>query len=618
MAKIDTIAASEARFPLAMLTLSPLNPRQQVPQAEVEELAASLWAAGLIQSIAGLPDGKGGAEIVAGGRRLRALQFLAAQHPDLAETRPDLANPLVVLAPDEDTARAWASLENIARKDLHPADEVRAYGKMAKAGADVVAIARAFAVTEKHVYRRLALAGLPAPVLDALAADEITLNNAAAFTVCNDEALALEVLDRCRGENWSDHSLKSALQPGSVTANDRRLRFVGLDAYTDAGGAITRDLFSEAVYLADPDLLDRLFAAKIETFKADFVAAGWAFAHFHPETYLGMVDRDLNAARLYPETQDLSEEESAEFDELSELDEAEALDEEGELRLEELRLKAEGEYTPQQRALSGVVFCLSPRGEITAQAGLVRKQDLAQAVAEGLVRLSAHGAAQDSPTVAKPDFTAALTDDMRAIRLHVVQAALLEKADLLLDLVAYALTSVPAYQQIFGIRCDSPKIAPSVGEGFEADPRLVRTEGNPSSLSDGFADFTAKGKKHRNAALTAALARTLLYGAAWDANRPDPLFAEVEAQAGAKLRKHWTPTAAGFFSRVSGPVMEKILADLLDAQPGDQRLASFAKMKKAEKAEVMEKLFSDQTTRKLYGLTPEQIERFDNWTPACI
>ena len=64
--------------------------------------------------------------------------------------------------------------------------------------------------------------------------------------------------------------------------------------------------------------------------------------------------------------------------------------------------------------------------------------------------------------------------------------------------------------------------------------------------------------------------------------------------------------------------MEKIVADLLDAQPGDQRLASFAKMKKAEKAEVMEKLFTDQTTRKLYGLTPEQIERFDNWTPACI
>lgn len=618
MAKIDTITASEARVPLAMLTLSPLNPRQQVPQAEVEELAASLWAAGLIQSIAGLPDGKGGAEIVAGGRRLRALQFLAEQHPDLAETRPDLANPLVVLAPDAETARAWASLENIARKDLHPADEIRAYGKMAEAGADAVAIARAFTVTEKHVYRRLALAGLPAPVLDALAANEITLSNAAAFTVCNDEALALEVLDRCRGENWSDYSLKSALQPESVTANDRRLRLVGLDAYTEAGGAITRDLFSETIYLADPELLDGLFAANVETYKADFVAAGWAFAHFHPESYLGMVDREWNAARLYPDAQDLSEDEAAEFDELAELDEAGALDDDGEQRLAELRLKSEGEYTPEQRALSGVVFCVSPRGEITAQAGLVRKQDLAQAVAAGLVRPSAHGATQDSPMVAKPEFSAALTDDMRAIRLHATQAALLDKPELLLDLVAFALTSIPSYKQIFAIRCDSPKIEPSAAEGFEGDPRLVRSEAEPESLTEGFATFAAKGKKHRNAVLAAALARTLLYGAAWDANRPDPLFAEIEAQAGAKLRKHWTPTAAGFFSRVSGPVMEKILADLLDAQPGDERLAAFAKMKKAEKAAQMEKLFSDQTARKLFGLTPEQVARFDNWTPACI
>ena len=616
MAKIDTIAASEARFPLAMLTLSPLNPRQQVPQAEVEELAASLWAAGLIQSIAGLPDGKGGAEIVAGGRRLRALQFLAEQHPDLAETRPDLANPLVVLAPDEDTARAWANLENIARKDLHPADEIRAYGKMAKAGADAVAIARAFAVTEKHVYRRLALAGLPAPVLDALAADEITLSNAAAFTVCNDEALALEVLDRCRGENWSDYSLKSALQPGSATTNDRRLRFVGLEAYIEAGGTTARDLFSETVYLAETDILEGLFAAKVETLKADFMAEGWAFAHFHPESYLGMIDRDLQASRMRPIPGVLTEEEAAEFDELSELEDAEALDEAGENRLAELLVKMEGDFSAEQRALSGIVFYIDQRGAVSAHAGMVRKQELAQAIAAGFVQ--DHARKTDEAAAPKPDFTAALTDDMRAIRLHAAQAALLDKPDLLLDLVAYALTSIPAYKQIFGIRCDNPKIVPSVSEGFEADPRLVRTEGNPLSLLDGFVAFTAKGKKHRTAALTAALARSLLYGAAWDANRPDPLFAEIEAQAGAKLRKHWTPTAAGFFSRVSGPVMEKILADLLDAQPGDQRLASFAKMKKAEKAEVMEKLFTDQTTRKLYGLTPEQIERFDNWTPACI
>ena len=74
MSKHDKITATEARIPLAMLTLSPLNPRQHVPEHEVAELAQSIWAAGLIQPIAGLGDDVGGPDIVAGGRRLRALQ----------------------------------------------------------------------------------------------------------------------------------------------------------------------------------------------------------------------------------------------------------------------------------------------------------------------------------------------------------------------------------------------------------------------------------------------------------------------------------------------------------------------------------------------------------------
>ena len=31
---------------------------------------------------------------------------------------------------DEATARAWAAVENTAREDLHPADEIRAFGRM--------------------------------------------------------------------------------------------------------------------------------------------------------------------------------------------------------------------------------------------------------------------------------------------------------------------------------------------------------------------------------------------------------------------------------------------------------------------------------------------------------
>ena len=142
MTKQTKIIATEARFSLAKLSLSPLNPRQDVPDADVIELAESIWAAGLIQSIAGLAGKKDTAEIVAGGRRLRALNYLAAQHPDMAKERPELANPMVMLAPDAETAEAWANMENVARRDLHPAEEIRAYGKMEAKGGTVAAIAR--------------------------------------------------------------------------------------------------------------------------------------------------------------------------------------------------------------------------------------------------------------------------------------------------------------------------------------------------------------------------------------------------------------------------------------------------------------------------------------------
>ncbi|MEO2089382.1 MAG: hypothetical protein ABGY75_07785 [Gemmataceae bacterium] len=60
------------------------------------------------------------------------------------------------------------------------------------------------------------LAALPAPILDALKAGEITLEAAKCFTVAQDEALALDVLDRMRGQDVSAHRLKQLLQPEAI------------------------------------------------------------------------------------------------------------------------------------------------------------------------------------------------------------------------------------------------------------------------------------------------------------------------------------------------------------------------------------------------------------------
>ncbi|TNB89472.1 hypothetical protein FHD68_17220 [Paracoccus marcusii] len=101
-----------------------------------------------------------------------------------------------------------------------------------EAGADVSTIARSFGKTEAHVYRRLALAALPAAVLDALKTGHISYGMAKAFTVSQDEALTLQFLAEVMGRDVSEYRIKQALQPEAISGSDRRALFVGLDAYT--------------------------------------------------------------------------------------------------------------------------------------------------------------------------------------------------------------------------------------------------------------------------------------------------------------------------------------------------------------------------------------------------
>ncbi|MCE6957526.1 ParB/RepB/Spo0J family partition protein, partial [Cereibacter sphaeroides] len=200
------------------LTLSALNPRQTHDEASIALLAESLVTCGLMQNLGGYRDAEGRVAIVFGGRRLAALRIAVQQRPDLAQVP-------VALAPDEDTARLWAQSENIAREALAPVDEIRAYGRMRDAGATVPQIAQAFGSTEAHVYRRLKLADLPGFVLDALAAQKITLGVAACFTVANDLDLAQEAMNRITGQRYacSEHEVRRWLQPEAVGPSDRRV-----------------------------------------------------------------------------------------------------------------------------------------------------------------------------------------------------------------------------------------------------------------------------------------------------------------------------------------------------------------------------------------------------------
>jgi ParB family chromosome partitioning protein len=109
-----------AHLPLSVLQRGKYQPRVDMRQEALEELAISIRNQGLIQPIVVRPLASGaGYEIIAGERRWRAAQIAGLT------TIP----ALIRRVPDE-AAIAMALIENIQREDLNPLEEARALQRL--------------------------------------------------------------------------------------------------------------------------------------------------------------------------------------------------------------------------------------------------------------------------------------------------------------------------------------------------------------------------------------------------------------------------------------------------------------------------------------------------------
>ena len=111
-------------LPLDLLQRGQYQPRDDMRQDTLENLAASIKAQGVVQPIVARPlKGKSGAvqryEIVAGERRWRAAQ-MAGLHEI----------PTVIRDVEDDAAIAMALIENIQREDLNPLEEAKALDRL--------------------------------------------------------------------------------------------------------------------------------------------------------------------------------------------------------------------------------------------------------------------------------------------------------------------------------------------------------------------------------------------------------------------------------------------------------------------------------------------------------
>ncbi|HXX50370.1 MAG TPA: ParB/RepB/Spo0J family partition protein [Xanthobacteraceae bacterium] len=160
----------QRRLPTGALQPNARNPRRAFPNAELDELAASLRERGIIQPIVARPV-RGSAEtyeIIAGERRWRA-----AQRAGLHEV------PVVVIEATDAEALQLAIIENVQRADLNALEEAEGYrALMEEFGNSQDEIAKIIGKSRSHVANTLRLLKLPETVKSYISSGQLSAGHA--------------------------------------------------------------------------------------------------------------------------------------------------------------------------------------------------------------------------------------------------------------------------------------------------------------------------------------------------------------------------------------------------------------------------------------------------------
>lgn len=392
----DKISLSPSRdIPFNKLVLSQSNIRQVKAGLSIEQLAESIAQKTLLQSLSvrAIVDANGAEtgmyEVPAGGRRFRALQLLVKQKR-MAKTQPV---PCIVR--EGGFAEDDSLTENIERADLHPLDQYRAFQALRDKGLDEEDIAARQFVSVNVVKQRLKLAAVSPKLLDIYAEDAMSFEQLMAFTVNPDHARQEQVWDSVsKGWNRQGYYIKRLLTEGAVNAGDRRVQFVGLNAYEAAGGVVTRDLFEEdgGGWLQDVPLLDRLVADRLEVLADQVQSEGWRWVETAVDFPYG---HTAGLRQLVGVTETLDDDDKAaraalqaEYDQLLEEHQGD-LPDEVDVRLGELeRMIALFDDLPmrfaeEEMARAGVFIRLNGDGSPDIARGFVRFEDEPRAEVEG-------------------------------------------------------------------------------------------------------------------------------------------------------------------------------------------------------------------------------------------
>jgi ParB family chromosome partitioning protein len=637
-------------IPLTSLVASERNVRRTRDPAADAQLAADIAARGLLQNlvVSPLKTPRGSYAVEAGGRRLRALQALQADGalPD------DHKVACLVLGESDDAAAATeASLaENLQRLAMNPADECMAFSRLIEQGADLEGVARRFGLTVRHVEGRLRLAGLHPVVFAALGAGDITLDAAKAYAATPDQERQAWVFEQLQG-GWSGahpDSIRRMMVSATVPASDRRLKFVGEEAYIAAGGRLERDLFAgeDEARVLDVPLIESLATDKLEV-EAAWLANehGYAFVRATLDSYLQPWRHEdiARASVAIPEPGD--EEQAAieaievEIDRLvsvledEEPQDFERAEAEGKIAELEAQLRTIASQPPvldpEVRGTVGFFLMLDeagvPRLDRTPYAlvhdsaednadgngdsGSASSKSAGPAVGNGQANGSGGTADPSGASSANPNNNAAapklpqrLVDELAMQRRDILALHVARDPDLAFDLAVFLMikdeggycygnagSSLSARVPSDPVLRSAMPEAPVNALLTAADAALDRSWTGHEDPSAKFDAFRKLSREAREAWLGAAVARTL-EASAGAGGRTCAFHDHLGSLIGIDVAQHWRPTVLNWFDRVPKALCLAALAEI----SGPELAARHAKAKKAEIAEACEKVFAGE------------------------
>jgi len=195
-----------AELDIDLLAPNPRQPRQQMEEEALDELAQSIRSHGVIQPIVvRRVDDRN--EIVAGERRWRAAQRAGL-----------LKVPVVYRDVPDERLLEVALIENIQREDLNPIEEAQAYRRLVdELQMSQESIATAVGKDRATVSNYMRLLKLPVEVRNDLASGALSMGHARALVTMPDEAaqrrVAREVVSRGLSVRETEAMAKRELHP---------------------------------------------------------------------------------------------------------------------------------------------------------------------------------------------------------------------------------------------------------------------------------------------------------------------------------------------------------------------------------------------------------------------